>query len=375
MFCVYLYDIRGKIRAKNIAYILIFIIFVLLSTLRFRVGGDALFYEDFFPHMPDLSSVFHFLQNNNYINYQPFWIMLVAICKSIFNNVIFFQLVHSLIFDIILFIFIRRYSSKPFTVITVMFVSLLYFYYSFEIQRESIAVGVFLLNIKNLENKKWIPYYFWALFSFMFHISAVILFFLPLFNYIKFNQTLLFVSLLMSVLVYIFKTEILDLILSVLFLDVMKSRMQVYAEMKFSLLGFWSFYFVRVFLLIPIMLFNIKENLHENRFRWFYPTFFIASILAQFFVGFERLLNYMIPVYLILVVDFFYSYYSKIDSFVKKSIIAVSVVLHVFFILDYKLFIINDYGQHYYSLFFPYTSVFEPVIIPERENFYMNVFE
>ena len=122
------------------------------------------------------------------------------------------------------------------------------------------------------------------------------------------------------------------------------------------------------------MLFNIKEKLHENRFRWFYPTFFISSILAQFFVGFDRLLNYLIPVYLILVVDFFYAYYPKIDSYVKKSIIAVSVILHVFFILDYKLFITNDYGQHYYSLFFPYTSVFDPVVIPEREDFFNNLF-
>lgn len=373
-FCVYVYDIRGKTKARNTSYMLIFISFVLLSTLRFRVGGDALFYEDFFPHMPDLSNVIYYLQHNNYINYQPFWIILVATSKSIVNEVIFFQLIHSLIFNVILLIFVRRYSLKPFTVLAVLFISLLYFYYSFEIQRESIAVGFFLLNIKNLENKKWLPYYFWAVISFMFHISAVILFLLPLFNYIKFNRTLLFISLLVSVLVYVFRSAILDLILSLLFLDVMKDKMEAYAEVKFSLLGFWSFYFVRVFLLMPIMLFNIKEKLHENRFRWFYPTFFISSILAQFFVGFDRLLNYLIPVYLILVVDFFYAYYPKIDSYVKKSIIAVSVILHVFFILDYKLFITNDYGQHYYSLFFPYTSVFDPVVIPEREDFFNNLF-
>ena len=206
----------------------------------------------------------------------------------------------------------------------------------------------------------------------MFHISAVLLFLLPFMSYIKFNQVLLWVTLFSSVLVYIFRDAILNLIISLLFIDTMRDKMEVYAEFEFSALGFWAFYSVRVFLLIPIMLYNVKNGLHENRFRWFYPTFFVVSVMAQFFVGFERLLNYLFPVYMILIADFFYAYYPKIENKLQKSFISGAIILHVFFIMSYKLFFTNDYGQRYASLFFPYTSIFNPEIIQERQYFYEN---
>jgi hypothetical protein len=353
----------------------VFLSLVLLSTLRYRVGGDALFYEDIFPELPELSDYFNFVEHSNFLNYQPLWILLVSFSKTITNEIILFQLIHSLIFNISLMVFLKRYSLKPFSVLTLLFVSLLYFYFSFEIQRETVAISIFMLSIKYLEEKRWLIYFPLAIVSFLFHISAIILFLLPLMRYIKFNQVLLWVTLFSSVLIFLLRDAILNLILSLLFVESARNKMEVYAEFKFSALGFWAFYFVRVFLLIPIMLFNVKNNLHEDRFRWFYPTFFVVSVMAQFFVGFERLLNYLFPVYFIIVIDFFYVYFPKIETRMKKIIIGGAIILHIFFIMNYKLFLTNDFGQRYSSLFFPYTSIFNEEIIQEREEFYENLWE
>jgi hypothetical protein len=375
LYCVFLYDIQGRVVGRKMSVIFVFISLVLLVTLRYRVGGDALFYEDIYPELPDLSDYSDFVNHSNFLNYQPLWILLVSFTKTITSDIILFQLIHSLIFNISLWIFLQRYSLKPFSVLTVLFVSLLYFYFSFEIQRETVAISIFMLSIKYLEEKKWLIYFPLAILSFLFHISAVLLFVIPLMSYIKFNQVLLWLTLFSSVLVFIFRDAILSLILSLLFTDTLRTKMEVYAEFKFSALGFWAFYFVRVFLLIPIMLFNVKNNLHEQRFRWFYPTFFVVSVMAQFFVGFERLLNYMFPVYMIIVVDFFYEYYPKIENRIQKVVIGGAIVLHIFFIMNYKLFLTNDFGQKYASLFFPYTSIFNQEIIPEREEFYENLWD
>lgn len=375
LYCVYLYDIQGRTAGKSMSAFFVFLSLVLLSTLRFRVGGDALFYEDIFPELPVLSDYIDFVNHSNFLNYQPLWILLVSVSKTITSEIILFQLIHSLIFNISLFVFLKRYTLKPFTVLTVLFVSLLYFYFSFEIQRETVAVSIFMLSIKYLEEKKWLFYFPLAIIAFLFHISAILLFVIPFMSYIKFNQTLLWVTLFSSVLVFIFREAILNLILSLLFVETARTKMEVYAEFKFSALGFWAFYFIRVFLLIPIMLFNVKNNLHEQRFRWFYPTFFVVSVMAQFFVGFERLLNYLFPVYLIIIVDFFYEYYPKIENTIKKAVIGGAIILHVFFIMNYKLFLTNDFGQKYASLFFPYTSIFNEEIIQEREEFYENLWD
>lgn len=373
VFCVYFYDVRENTAGKSTSYYFIFLAFVLLSTLRYRVGGDSLFYEDMYEHMPDLSNYFLYMEHDNYLNYQPFWILFQAACRSVTTEYVFYQFVHSLIFNLSLFYFVKQYTSKPFTYLAILFVSLLYFYYSFEIQRETLAISVFFFNIKNLEEKRWFPYYLLALVSFMFHISAFILFFLPLFKYLKFNLTFLYIILAASVLVFIFRSAILNLLFSLLFMDVMRTRMDVYSEIEFSALGFWSFYAVRVFLLLPIIIYNIRNNVHEGRFKWFYASFVIASVMAQFFVGFERLLNYMFPVYILVIVDFFYNYYPQIETKIVKWLIAFSIVLHVFFIWDYKLFTRNDWGQRYSSIFFPYTSIFNPSINQEREEFYENL--
>lgn len=372
IYCVYFYDIQGKTSGKKMSMFFVFLSFVLLSTLRFRVGGDALFYEDIFPELPYLQDYLYFVQHTNFLDYQPLWILFVSLSKTISNEIVLFQLLHSLIFNIALLIFLKKYSLKPFSVLTILFVSLLYFYYSFEIQRETVGISIFMISIKYLEERKWLIYYLLSFLAFMFHISAVLLFLLPFMSYIKFNQVLLWVTLFSSVLVYIFRDAILNLIISLLFIDTMRDKMEVYAEFEFSALGFWAFYSVRVFLLIPIMLYNVKNGLHENRFRWFYPTFFVVSVMAQFFVGFERLLNYLFPVYLILIADFFYAYYPKIENKLQKSFISGAIILHVFFIMSYKLFFTNDYGQRYASLFFPYTSIFNPEIIQERQYFYEN---
>lgn len=372
VFCVYFYDVREYSSGRTTSYFLIFLMFVLLSALRYRVGSDSIFYEDAYDRMPDLSFYLQYLKYDNYLDYQPLWLLIVAIARSISSEFFVLQLIVALIFNSILLYFFNKYTIKPFTAIAILFVSLLFFYYNFEILRESIAVGIFLLNIKNLEEKRWVPYYLLAVLSFMFHISAIFLFFLPLFRYIRFNYWLLFVILFFTIFFVIFKSTLLSLLFSLLFSDVMRTRMELYAEVEFSVLGFIGWFFVRVLLLIPLFMFNIYKKLNEQRFKWFYAAFLLISVLAQVLYGFDRLLNYLFPVYILLIVDFLHNYYSQIESKLLKFIIVFSIVVHVIFILEYRLVLKNEWGQRFSSVYFPYTTILNPREIPEREEYNEN---
>jgi len=372
LICVFWYDLRNQVTGKTICYFISFLLIVGMSSFRHRVGGDALFYEDYYPEMPGLTEVPYFIRYQNFQLFMPLWIIINAITKSLSNNIVFFQILHALIFNTLLFIFIKKYSSKPFSVLLIFFTSLLCFYYSFEIQREAIAVGIFLLNIKNLEKKDWFRYYLLATVSFLFHISSIILFVLPLFKLVKFNRKLVVGMVLGSVFIAIFKKNILDFFTFFLFLDSMKNKAALYLEINFSITGFIAFYIVRVILFLPVALYLCTEKRENQKYQWFYSAFFTFSLLAQFFVGFDRFLNYLYPVYLVIVIDFLYNYFPKIKSLILKSLIVLTMFLHLFFIIEYKLFVTNIYGEHYYTLFFPYNSILDPHINKERESFYAN---
>jgi hypothetical protein len=370
--CVYFFEVKQLNKGRQVALLLMFISLILMVSLRYRVGGDALFYENYFPFLPQLRNVVSFYLNDNYLNYQPLWILLVSISKTLINHIVFFHFVHSLLFNIALFFFLKKYTDRPFTFLLVFFSSLLFFYFSFEIQRQTMAIAVFLLSIRYLEEKRWMIYFPLSIVAYFFHVSAVILFILPLMNVLKFRMIYLYIVLGLSFVMFFFRFELLEFIKPILVNDYIKLKMQAYSEKQFSNLGFWSFFAVRVFLFLPLMLYYQKQQLHELRFRWFYPTFLIVSVLAQFFVGAERLLNFLLPVYLVLVVEFFYEHYSRIEKKTLRLFIAATVILHIFFIMNYKLFTMNEYGQRYVSVFFPYDSVFNPDINEERELFYEN---
>jgi hypothetical protein len=367
---VFIFDINKQSENKGFFIFICFLLLVVMSSLRYRVGGDSLSYEDYYEGMPELYNYIEYLDFNP-LAYQPLWLLLVACCRSVSNEFYFFQIVHAIIFNLALYLFIKRYTSYIFSMLLLIFFSLMYFYYSFEIQRETLAMSVFLLNIDNLEKNRWFRYYLLATISFMFHISAVFLFLLPFFKKVELTKKMIFILFIFAAVLFFLKGFIFSIIAPFLILEAMKDKAEVYSEMTFSVVGFLAFFSVRVLLLIPFLFYRL--SLKAKPFAWLDFSFLLLSILAQYFVGFERLLNYFFLIYFILFINFIYECKPlEFNPFFKKIVIGVSI-LHIFFIIDYKLFLKNSAGQHYYSLFFPYETIFFPFDNKEREDFYFNI--
>lgn len=162
---------------KLLAITIICLYMILLMGLRYRVGMDTMNYMRVFNNLPSWESY----RDGNFskLRYEPGFIITGIFCKSICNEFWFFQLVIAAITNTGVFIFIYKYCRNPFVGILV-YIVMIWLYFSTEIMREGVAVSIFLLNYKNLKSKKWIRYYFISLLSISFHYSAFITWLFPL---------------------------------------------------------------------------------------------------------------------------------------------------------------------------------------------------
>ncbi|MGC4231875.1 MAG: EpsG family protein [Niabella sp.] len=367
IFGVFNYDVQKRNIGKSAYFFFIFLVMTLMSGLRYRVGGDSLTYETYFNAMPILSEYSTFLETN-YLNFQPLYVLFVSVCKTIKDDYYVYQFIQVVLINSILFSFIKKRSSYPFTTLLLLYIFLIYFYFSYEIQREIFAIAIFLLNFRNFEKNRWIRYYVFCILSFLFHISAVLLFFLPLFKVFKFNKWSIGAIILISIPLSFMKPILYSFLSVFFFLESMELKGQRYLEMNFSVLGFIVYYFIRVILLLPFVFFILKVK--DTRYSWLVNAMFVISVFSQILVGVERFMNYLILMYIMCFVDYIYVTFHSARLKMAKLFMMYGTFLHLFFILDYKLIPTKTNEEyHYYSVYFPYSSIFSKEKNEDREKY------
>lgn len=175
-------EMSNPVRKTYYNFILLYVI--LLLGLRYEVGGDTIGYLSAYNRTPSFSELWKMDFTENRI--EPGYLFVCAFCRLFTKDFWLAQIVMAAITNSCIFIFLYRYCKNPFVGIFFYFIFHC-LYFTTEIMRESAAVGIFLLNYKNLERHKWARYYFVSLFSVLFQYSAIITWFFPLVKYIKFN--------------------------------------------------------------------------------------------------------------------------------------------------------------------------------------------
>lgn len=369
LFGTFHFDVRKNVFLSKFYYVLTFVVMTLMVGLRYRLGGDSLQYEDYFGYLPVITDLPYYLKGNNSFNYQPLYLAFVGICKWFDDDYYFYQFVHAVIVNTIIFWFIHRYTKYRYTTLLVLYILLFYFYFTFEIQREILAICCFLLGYNSYLKKRWLVYYLFAATAFLFHISAFILFVLPLFRLIQFNRKFIYVALLIGLPLIFAKSFLFDLFKIFFVSEAMQSKGDAYAEMDFSIAGLLIFYFVRVIINLPFLVVASKT---KSSLDWLLSAYLVLSISSQVMVGFDRFLNYLYLPYILFIIDMMYSKFRhvKISGFKRKFALTAAFV-NLFFVLGYKVVMdlpVTDRAR-YHSIFFPYGSVFEHERHIERENF------
>ncbi len=340
---------------KRLIFIGIILIYVVaLLGLRYRVGMDTIGYMKSFEKARDLE---HFWTKRIFFDrHEPGYLFVCAICKSISKEFWVLQTVISAITNTCVFIFLNRYCKNVFIGLVFFFI-LQWLYFSTEIMREGVAIGVFLLNYRNLENKKWIRYYLLSLISISFHYSAVIIWFIPLAKYLKLNLPYIIICVCTFAI-----TPILIRMSDYIPIDSISHRIIKYLGDDFNFNLNWKIgeFIKAAFPTIFVMLFSnlLKIKPTFNKLLLIQLLLCIGTFSIP--IIFSRFSNYTSIFVTVAIANFLTA--NHIKSWIK--ILFISLILTTQSYYYYKM----------YATWMPYVSIINPKYVHEREQLWIKMF-
>lgn len=124
LLCIIRHDINRNRKGIKVSVCLLLLYAILLSGLSYRIGGDIYNYTRTYDSLPNLSE-FQWNDISEYV-YQPFYMYLCAIGKSISEKFYVSHLLQSALVCSTIFYFIWKRTRFPFTGILI-FLSCYYF--------------------------------------------------------------------------------------------------------------------------------------------------------------------------------------------------------------------------------------------------------
>lgn len=362
IFCVVHFDLLKMKNGYSIFYYFIFFILIATTALRYKVGGDTQNYYKYFETFPKYEDIDLDFILNSYWN--PLWVLLNSLVKSISDDFYVLQLIHSLIINLVLIKLINKYCKFKFIAILIYYI-VFYLYFNMEILRESISISIFIISIQYLKDNKFLKYYFCVIIAILFHTSATILILLPFIKLLKFNKWGILISSLITLTIFIFQHNI----ASILIEGRNNQKYDTYSSIVSNYNGiiFNSIYYI-IFPGIILKYYLVKNKIHL--FNYLYLSYFMVALIVIFIPGFSRFINYFTPFMLVIFVKTLENITT--DKFFKElSFITIFILLVMIFIpkvLYYKA----DTSKYYpntikFNLWYPYSSIFNEEDYPYRD--------
>lgn len=372
LFCVIAYDVCEKKQHLKSHYMVLYLLFTLVAGLRWRLGVDTVNYMNYFnlDVLPLSELSWEYISESRY---QPFWVLLNSICKSL-GGFVFVQLFTSAFFHAAMFYFFYVCCKKPFTALSIFYIYN-YFYFSMEIMRESLAISCFLFGIINLNKDSLIKYYIWAFLAFMWHFFAVFLFVLPPFfslfkKGISLNKFIL--SLIVLFILWInLKERIFELALNFVPPNIGNKIIRYFHSDEYGTFS-WNVkgFVYNMFPLFIVFFFAFVRRRLENRNilkieDWVWGGCILYSIFSLFCLDmkiFIRFTNYFYLFFVVLLASCLYIFRFERKS---KIVFAICVMLCILFPRLYSLmgsdfsFDAQRLPVHPYAAYYPYTSIFD----------------
>lgn len=355
------YDTQKDTSGKRKSFYFLLFAYVLLSGLRYKIGGDTISYMKGYETMSNLYNLSSY--EVSHLRYQPLWTYFVSTCKTISSEFYVFQLIHAFISNLIIFLFIRKFSSYVFTTI-LCYAILNFLEFNTESLRETLAIASFLLGFKYLDEGNWIKFLFFAFLAWGFHISAIILIVSPLFYYLRWSKV--------SLIIYFSFI----LFLPSLYLklpeywsyfnftnDEISSRFEIYYNDKEYTAGlnYYILHYLRwlIFPLLSLFVFN-KLAIVNYKYSSFVLAMVLFASLSLYSVAFYRFTNYFIPFYWILLANLFWAICNKmrlrtIDNRFFACVLYASMLIILVYYKQFKSY--NGYTS--FDRYYPYISIFE----------------
>lgn len=324
---VLLHLIVSKLKKSKILLLLSFaILFILLAYRSVTVGTDTINYN----------IQFNVIKSFGFLNIEPLWLYLNKFAIALGGN---FQLVlvfASLLTLLPVFYVVNKKSPLPFLSIF-LYLSLYYYFFSFNIMRQCIAMSFGLLSIMFFNDNKIKKSLFFLLIAVLFHYSAIVL--IPGIIMIKFLSKLK--ALQLSLL------QLFTLFIGVFFSTSIVSVSTKYFYSNYNIEESLNFLGNFIVILALNILFYILGRLNKNKNQWYYFCLiflYISNILALVPYG-----NRVVMYYGILFIIFF--------PLVLKDNLLEKKYNHLFFALIILFGVFNFFINFGKGEIFPYTNI------------------
>ena len=371
------FDTKKESRQKVLWFVLEWLILVLLAGLRYKVGGDTIVYQN---NYESLYSPWDVFDSQKAADWGILWQLFVALCRFISKDFTFLQIFHAIVVNTIFLWFFRKKTSRYFLAILIYFV-FYYFRFNTETMRSAFAVCCFLLSYDSLIQKKFLKYYFWVIIAIGFHTESVVLLFFPFIHILeKFKPNPISITFLIMLAACSLLFNFLPIIQNFAssFGDISEKASSYAARSQLgkgvSVLGY-AHAFLANFTWLYIVILLYKEKHKKN----------ISDILIQknLFIGFN-IIHFFFG---ILTLNYNNIFYRFQDFTSVITLVALCQVIEILTIRRYQfqrillysflVILIVDRVLYFTSgaiiLFYPYSSVFDPVDFPEREWYYNSV--
>lgn len=346
---------------------------ILVAGLRLIVGGDTQTYMNDFDRYPTLDefTIFHFAL----FRYQPLWILINVIAKSIYPEFFVLQLILAAIVNPITFYVIQKETDKKFEV-AIVYLLFQFLYLNCEIMRETFSICIFYFAFGYLIKHKWLPYYGLCILAFLFHDAAIFYFIIPFMLPILTKEfTKKYVLVMTFVILAIANPLTLSKLTFLLPAGRDDSFTDVYSKMEIgSLVGL-----LRGIIDIILIYFIIIYTKGHVSYKVYIGTkiCFILHIIGLFMPIFlSRICNSFNLFYFISWVVFLYVIRKKNVTIIYGSLMLIAFIRTYFVDVTYQVSSKETSDRYYfYERYVPYYSIFETPdnnVIARRKAIYIN---
>ena len=149
----------------NLFDILLIIMLILVSGLRYAIGTDYMMYKSFYfnVNLPNAEKV------------ETGFKILINIVKNVFGYKFWYFFVICAAISIIPIYYVIKKKSKYPAFTLIMFVSMGFYTLSFNMVRQFVAIAICIIALEFIYRKNFIAYVFTIIFASFFHITALIM--------------------------------------------------------------------------------------------------------------------------------------------------------------------------------------------------------
>lgn len=371
------YDFHSQTSHRELWYNIILMMLILIAGLRYRLGIDTQSYmRSFDLSVHELNSISNIDFTTG--DYDPLFIIFCSIVKTFFGTFWVLQLIQATILNTLIFKYIKKHTRYIFTTVLFYFI-LFYLSYNMEIMRAAWAIIISLYAFDYARDKKWLKCYALIVIASLFHFSAIVMLFIPLFLKVKFNKVTMTLLIIVTILSIVFQQYFYNIGALLTFSNRFSSKFDNYSE---------SIYFSQMFNIKGILLLLIQYVIAP-----FISIKYLKSIHSKvadtlesmvFFCSFFSVLSIPIAIMYRYVEFFYFPTYivmaEALNQYIQrnKKQIAINKVFMFLFVTIYLVFpIFSSFhrkdidGKHSpMSRYYPYSSIIEKSINEDRENIY-----